>query len=316
MTGTVRHTIRLEESGGGESGGGLTPVFIDNADSPYAASDGELLLVDSNGGVVIANLPASPTSGQRVSVYDVGEAAATNNITIGRNGETIDSVAEDFVFDVDAGRGDFIYNGTTWELSLVISVGSLTEEDVDARVVAVASGKQSVWIPVAQMFAGGASAPGAEVSIGSAGSSGQFRARPFDPDAAEALLFSWAIPPSMDDSVAMTYEVYWAPANTNTGTVFWQLQHLSLGDGDAIDQLHSAEAGNQVSDAANGTINDLHITGASGGEVISGAAAGELVSFRFARRANSGGDTFTGDAYLIGIMLHYTTDAPTDDAGI
>jgi hypothetical protein len=88
------------------TGGGLTPVFIDDTDSPYAASSGELVLVDSTVAVVTVNLPITPSDKNRVAVFDRAGSAGTNAITVGRNGETINGAAEDFTIDQNFGGFD------------------------------------------------------------------------------------------------------------------------------------------------------------------------------------------------------------------
>ena len=58
-------------------------------------------------------LPASPTLGQEVVVIDATGSAATNNITILRNGGKINGLTEDAILDVNQGISVFTYTGTT-----------------------------------------------------------------------------------------------------------------------------------------------------------------------------------------------------------
>jgi hypothetical protein len=58
-------------------------------------------------------LPASPTLGQEVVVIDATGTAATNNITILRNGGKINGLTEDAILDVNQGTSVFTYTGTT-----------------------------------------------------------------------------------------------------------------------------------------------------------------------------------------------------------
>ena len=58
-------------------------------------------------------LPASPTLGQEVVVIDATGSAATNNITILRNGGKINGLTEDAILDVNQGTSIFTYTGTT-----------------------------------------------------------------------------------------------------------------------------------------------------------------------------------------------------------
>jgi len=58
-------------------------------------------------------LPASPTLGDTISVYDASGTAATNNITIARNGNKINGQTENAIIDVDQSGSIFIYTGAT-----------------------------------------------------------------------------------------------------------------------------------------------------------------------------------------------------------
>jgi VCBS repeat-containing protein len=58
-------------------------------------------------------LPASPTLGDTIAIYDASGTAATNNITIARNGSNINGVADNAIIDVDQAGSVFIYTGST-----------------------------------------------------------------------------------------------------------------------------------------------------------------------------------------------------------
>jgi len=58
-------------------------------------------------------LPASPTLGDTIAVYDATGTAATNNITISRNGNKINGQTENAIIDVDQSGSIFTYTGST-----------------------------------------------------------------------------------------------------------------------------------------------------------------------------------------------------------
>jgi len=58
-------------------------------------------------------LPASPTLGDTISVYDASGTAATNNITIARNGNKINGQTENAIIDVNQSSSVFVYTGAT-----------------------------------------------------------------------------------------------------------------------------------------------------------------------------------------------------------
>jgi hypothetical protein len=75
-----------QELGSLGGGSGLTPVKITNANSPYAASSGELIQVDASGGAVVITAPASG-SDVYFGVIDYGSSiSSTNTVTVNRQG--------------------------------------------------------------------------------------------------------------------------------------------------------------------------------------------------------------------------------------
>ena len=85
---------------------GRTPLL---KSSSYTASNGEYV-VATTGGITIT-LPASPSAGDYVEIHDGTGAAATTNITVGRNGESIAGGAEDFTLDVNYAKLHMVYVG-------------------------------------------------------------------------------------------------------------------------------------------------------------------------------------------------------------
>lgn len=63
-------------------------------------------------------LPASPTLGQEIVIFDATGTAGTNNITLSRNGNKINGLTEDAIIDVDKSAAVLIYTGSTigWRL--------------------------------------------------------------------------------------------------------------------------------------------------------------------------------------------------------
>jgi hypothetical protein len=80
----------------------------------YTAADKEGILADTSGGAFTVTLPATPATGAQVIVADPTGDWDTNNLTIGRNGETISGVAQDLVCDISGASVQLVYDGTTW----------------------------------------------------------------------------------------------------------------------------------------------------------------------------------------------------------
>lgn len=94
-------------------GGGLT-YSVKTAN--YTAVAGEGILADTSGGAFTVTLPATPSAGDQVVIADAGSDWETNNLTIARNGSTIEGASEDLTCDVSAVSIELIYDGSTWEV--------------------------------------------------------------------------------------------------------------------------------------------------------------------------------------------------------
>jgi hypothetical protein len=85
--------------------------------SNITALSGRRYAVDTTAARTIT-LPASPGVGDEVQIMDATGTAATNNITVLRNGNKINGLLEDAIIDVDMDMASFIYAGsvTGWRL--------------------------------------------------------------------------------------------------------------------------------------------------------------------------------------------------------
>jgi hypothetical protein len=82
----------------------------------YTAVAGDYIPTDTTGGAFTVTLPASPSSGDEVFVFDTSTSWATNNLTVAGNGNTINGAAT-FICDVDDGGATFRYVSTEWRIA-------------------------------------------------------------------------------------------------------------------------------------------------------------------------------------------------------
>jgi hypothetical protein len=111
--------------------GGIKYTTVKTANYTAAANDG--VQTNTSGGVFTVTLPASPTVGDQVIVTDSSGSWATNNLTVGRNGSTIEGAAENLICNISSVSVQFVYSGTTWDV--FAQVGS-----AGAGIISVAGG--------------------------------------------------------------------------------------------------------------------------------------------------------------------------------
>lgn len=82
--------------------------------SAYVAVAGDKLAIDTSNGAFTVTLPANPNVADFVEFIDIGLALSQRNLTVGRNGSTIEGLAEDMIVDTNRSSFGLIYTGNTW----------------------------------------------------------------------------------------------------------------------------------------------------------------------------------------------------------
>ena len=85
----------------------------------YTAVSGDRLMLDSSAGAFTVTLPSSPNLGDYVQFADAAGQLATNSVTVDRNGENIQTAADDLELDVDNVGFKLVYTDSTngWRLA-------------------------------------------------------------------------------------------------------------------------------------------------------------------------------------------------------
>ena len=179
----------------------------------------------------------------------------------------------------------------------------------DGTAMSVA-GKETIWVPATTMYptttAGANAIALTELTAGTP----EINTIDFDAGTEENAQFTVALPKSWNLGT-ITYQVFWSGNSTNTGDCIWGLKGVAIADAGDIDTAFGTPI--TVTDAHAGTADYLDVSAESTAMTIAGSpAAGEQCFFNFYRDADAAGDTFSADARLIGIKLHFTTNAPND----
>ena len=108
-------TIALA-SGASQTGFGRTGTVdwdTTKKTASFTATNGDGFFVDSSSGAITVTLPASPSAGNIVSVSDYNGSAATNAITIARNGSNINGDAANYGITKGDSAVTFVYVDAT-----------------------------------------------------------------------------------------------------------------------------------------------------------------------------------------------------------
>jgi hypothetical protein len=101
-------------------------VEKDDGDSPYTIVDRNVtVMCDVTSAAMTVNLPTTPVVGDYVRVKDAHDNADANNITVGRNGKTIQGLSEDLIINVAQGTVHLRYQATgDWGIFSIFPVSS------------------------------------------------------------------------------------------------------------------------------------------------------------------------------------------------
>jgi len=94
--------------------GALTAWTVKN--TTYTAVNGDRLIANTSAGAFTITLPITPASGAYVVITDANDWSA-NNLTVARNGSTIEGYAENLVLDQKGVTVELIYDGGTWSVT-------------------------------------------------------------------------------------------------------------------------------------------------------------------------------------------------------
>lgn len=111
---TGKWQVGTDLVGSGGGGGSLSPWT--RITSSYSAVNGDRIIADTSSGTFTVTLPATPSLGDYVLVTD-GANFANINLLVARNGSTIETVADDVLLDSSGTTFEFIYDGSTWQLT-------------------------------------------------------------------------------------------------------------------------------------------------------------------------------------------------------
>jgi hypothetical protein len=101
-------------SGGG--GGGTTAWLVKT--SAYTASTGDKIIADTSTAAFTITLPPTPGAGDNVTIKDGADTFGTKSLTVARNGNNIEEVAQNLVLNVAGAVVYLVYVDATtgWKI--------------------------------------------------------------------------------------------------------------------------------------------------------------------------------------------------------
>jgi hypothetical protein len=128
VAGAFRYNTQLSQFEGytaegwgsiGGGGGGLGTFKL--IAGSYSANSGDRLAISTTASARTITLPGSPSADDIIEFMDKDASFATNNLTISRNGSTIEGSSANLVADISSTNFFMQYSGSTWE---VFGIGS------------------------------------------------------------------------------------------------------------------------------------------------------------------------------------------------
>jgi hypothetical protein len=88
-------------------------VTITDSNTPYTAVAGAQILANTTANVITVTLPASPSVGDEVTIIDARGTWGSNNLTVGRNGEPINTGTSDLTLNTNGQSITLVYVDAT-----------------------------------------------------------------------------------------------------------------------------------------------------------------------------------------------------------
>lgn len=173
-----------------------------------------------------------------------------------------------------------------------------------------AAGKQTIWVPAAAMYK--RTTNGAAYSTSEIATNFEMLSYfAFDSITAEYVQFNVHMPKSWNEGTVIAQFVWTHPATTTNFGVNWNIQGYAFSDGDNISAAFGTA---QNIDDTGGNTSYCYISAETSAITIGGTPAqNDWVVFQAYRNPAATNDTMAVDAYLLGVKIIYTTDAPNDN---
>lgn len=170
-------------------------------------------------------------------------------------------------------------------------------------------GTHDIWIPAQAMYPTADEGSSNLTTYELLENRAEVRSLNFDKDSDEHAQFSIAMPKSWNEGT-ITFSVYWTALSGSAGeTVRWSMKAVAISDSDGFGTAFGTAQ--TVDDTLHNHNMFMHKSAVSSALTIGGTPAeGDVVFFQISRDVSE--DNLADDARLLGVKIHYTTNAEND----
>ena len=189
----------------------------------------------------------------------------------------------------------------------------MADADVDLAdlTTALQQGKDTIFVPAAAMTPTVSNGCSALTLFETTAGRPDIVVLDFDQTADEGAQFQVALPKKYNGGT-VTFQLFWTQSvgAVTTGVAF-ALQGVAVDDNQTIDVAYGTPV--VVTDDAQGAVEEMYISVESSAITIAGTPTGSKMNFfRLFRDVSDANDDLAGDARVVGIKFHFTTNANTD----
>ena len=202
--------------------------------------------------------------------------------------------------------------GTVQLIDLAVTNSKIADATITAAKLAFtadSAGKNTTWIPARAIYPSATNGAGAFLLSFSSDTKTSIPCISFSTSVKQYAEFSVYMPKSYNQGDISFYTIWTHPSTTTNFGVRWEFSKLHVGDGSTLDTALGTIVG--VTDTG-GSTNFLYkspIVTLTGGS----PADGKLALFKMARDVSHVDDNLNAAAYLLGVVMIYTSDKANDD---
>lgn len=288
---------------------GVNSLSVSIARASFSATASQSLYID--GLTILVDVPSTITDVPKLSINGHNKYAI-----LGSTGGTLSSsmilAGQKCLFSFDL-------SAKLWRMLTPSAKAALNALAADGDGSSLTSikiqGKDTIWVPAESMTPTATSGCAALARVETTAGRPDLHVLDFDTSADEHAQFGVVLPKSWNAGTVTFRGVWTQSVGAVTTGVAIGLQALGVADNESADTAFGTAV--VVSDAAQGAVEEVYITDESAAVTIGGTLTYPSIQYFDVYRDVSHttptpADDLAGDMRLIGILLHFTTDAGDD----